>query len=130
MIKYKSTRGSDKRLTAAGAIIAGIAEDKGLYVPETIPVLPMNIEKMKGMPYKEVAYNIIKSFFDDFTDDEMRACVNGRLRRKIRSRRCCSRCKSGRRTFPRALSRKNGGVQGYGAFDPAVPSHNCGQERE
>lgn len=77
MIKYKSTRGSDKRLTAAGAIIAGIAEDKGLYVPETIPALPMNIEKMKGMPYKEVAYNIIKSFFDDFTDDEMRACVNG-----------------------------------------------------
>lgn len=40
MIKYKSTRGSERRLSAASAIIAGIAEDKGLYVPESVPALP------------------------------------------------------------------------------------------
>ncbi len=77
MIKYKSTRGSEKRLSAASAIIAGIAEDKGLYVPETVPALPMSIDNMKGMTYKETAYSIIKSFFDDYTDEEMKACVDG-----------------------------------------------------
>ena len=54
MIKYKSTRGSERRLSAASAIIAGIAEDKGLYVPESVPALPMDIEDMQKMNYKEI----------------------------------------------------------------------------
>lgn len=77
MIKYKSTRGSERRLSAASAIIAGIAEDKGLYVPESVPALPMDIEDMQKMNYKEIAYTIIRSFFDDYTDEEMKACVDG-----------------------------------------------------
>ena len=77
MIKYKSTRGSERRLSAASAIIAGIAEDKGLYVPESVPALPMDIEDMQKMNYKEIAYTIIRSFFDDYTDEEMKTCVDG-----------------------------------------------------
>ncbi len=77
MIKYQSTRGSVKKLTAAGAIIAGIAEDKGLYVPEEIPSLPEKFSSMRGMKYKEVAHSIIKAFFSDYTDEEMKACVSG-----------------------------------------------------
>ena len=49
MIKYKSTRGSERRLSAASAIIAGIAEDKGLYVPESVLALPMDIEDMQKL---------------------------------------------------------------------------------
>ena len=59
MIKYKSTRGSINTKTAAQAVIKGIAEDKGLYVPETVPQPPVSIEELAEMPYKEVAYNII-----------------------------------------------------------------------
>ena len=77
MIKYKSTRGSINTKTAAQAVIKGIAEDKGLYVPETVPQLPVSIEELAEMPYKEVAYNIIGSLFTDFTDEEMRYCVDG-----------------------------------------------------
>ena len=77
MIKYQSTRGSVKKLTATGAIIAGIAEDKGLYVPEEIPSLPEKFSSMRGMKYKEVAHSIIKAFFSDYTDEEMKACVSG-----------------------------------------------------
>ena len=77
MRKYQSTRGSEKRLAAAGAVIAGIAEDKGLYVPDEIPELPFDIENMTGLKYKEVAFKVIKSFFDDYTDEEMKACVDG-----------------------------------------------------
>ena len=77
MIKYKSTRGSENIKTAAQAVIQGIAEDKGLYVPDEIPQLPLQIEELAEMPYKEVAYNIIGALFTDYTDEEMRACVDG-----------------------------------------------------
>ncbi len=77
MITYKSTRGSKNYKSAAQAVIQGIAEDKGLYVPESVPALPMPIEDMIGMPYKEVAYHIIKTFFDDYTDEEIKYCTDG-----------------------------------------------------
>ncbi len=70
-MKYESTRGSQLKKTGAQAIIQGIAEDKGLYVPETVPALPFNIEEMKGKSYKETAMKVIGAFFDDFTDEEM-----------------------------------------------------------
>lgn len=77
MIKYQSTRGSENKKTAAQAVIKGIAEDKGLYVPDSIPSLPETVSQMKGKPYKDIAYSIIKAFFTDYTRDEMRACVDG-----------------------------------------------------
>ena len=64
MIHYQSTRGSKYIKTSAQAIIAGIAEDKGLYVPSEIPALPFEIDDMVGKPYKEVAYRIIKAFIE------------------------------------------------------------------
>lgn len=77
MIRYESTRGSKNYKTAAEAVIQGIAEDKGLYVPQQIPKLPMPIEQLVGKSYKEVAYEIIKTFFDDYTDEEMKYCTDG-----------------------------------------------------
>ena len=77
MIMYESTRGSQRYKTAAQAVIKGIAEDKGLYVPHEVPPLPMPIEDMVGMPYKQVAFEIIRTFFDDYTDEEMKYCTDG-----------------------------------------------------
>lgn len=77
MIKYMSTRGSKDVKTAAQAIIKGIAEDKGLYVPDSIPSLPFDPADMIGKPYKEIAKAIIASFFTDYTDAELQACVDG-----------------------------------------------------
>ena len=76
-MKYESTIGSRLKKTGAQAIIQGIAEDKGLYVPETIPALPFNIEEMKGKSYKEIAFKVIGAFFDDFTSEEMGYCIDG-----------------------------------------------------
>lgn len=76
-MKYQSTRGSRNTKTAAQAVIQGIAEDRGLYVPAQIPAFPGKIEDMVGKPYKEVAFKIIKAFFDDYTDEEMQHCVDG-----------------------------------------------------
>jgi len=77
MMKYQSTRGSKNRLSSAKAIIRGIAEDKGLYVPEEIPALPFDLTELAGKTYQEVAFHIIKSFFDDYTDEELQRCVDG-----------------------------------------------------
>ncbi len=77
MIQYQSTRGSRNIKTAAQAVIQGIAEDKGLYVPDQIPALPKKIEELVGRPYKEIAYEIIGAFFTDYTEEEMQHCVNG-----------------------------------------------------
>ena len=77
MIQYQSTRGSKNIKTAAQAVIQGIAEDKGLYVPDQIPALPKKIEELVGRPYKEVAFEIIGAFFTDYTKEEMKHCVDG-----------------------------------------------------
>lgn len=77
MIKYNSTRGSKNVKTAAQAVIQGIAEDKGLYVPDSVPALPKKIEELSGKSYKEIAYEIIGTFFTDYTAEEMQACVDG-----------------------------------------------------
>lgn len=76
-MKYKSTRGSIYTKTAPEAIIAGLAEDKGLYVPDSFPQLPFKIEDMQGKTYKEIAFQVMKAFFPDYIDTEMKHCVDG-----------------------------------------------------
>ena len=76
-IQYISTRGSQRKREAAEAVIQGIAEDNGLFVPDFIPALPFEIETMKERPYRDFAFEIIRCFFTDYADDEIRACVNG-----------------------------------------------------
>lgn len=73
---YKSTRGSIKYKNSGQAIIAGLAEDKGLYVPVNIPPLPFSLEEGKEMSYRQVAKKIIGAYFDDFTEEEIAFCVD------------------------------------------------------
>ena len=77
MIKYESTRGSKNTLSSAAAVIQGIAEDKGLYVPDHIPALPFEIKDMQGKSYKEIAKAVIGAFFTDYTPEEMQHCIDG-----------------------------------------------------
>ena len=63
---YKSTRSADKTVTASYAILKGLAEDGGLFVPETIPVLDKSLKELAGMSYGEVAYEVMKLFLTDF----------------------------------------------------------------
>ena len=77
MIKYESTRGSKNTLSSAAAVIQGIAEDKGLYVPDHIPALPFEIKDMQGKSYKEIAKAVIGAFFTDYTSEEMQYCIDG-----------------------------------------------------
>ena len=75
-LKYKSTRGSQERLTASMAVISGIAKDGGLFVPESIPKLSVGVSDLIGKNYKEIAYCVLKEFFDDYTEEELKSCID------------------------------------------------------
>lgn len=74
-IKYKSTRGNSEKITSAGAILQGLAKDKGLYVPVDFPVIDKSFDEMKDMEYKEVAYYILNKFLSDYTEDELKDSI-------------------------------------------------------
>ncbi|MBR0104322.1 MAG: threonine synthase [Firmicutes bacterium] len=76
-MKYIGTRDKSFEVTASQAIIKGICPDGGLFVPEEMPVLGKSIEEFKGLSYKELAFEILKAFLDDFTDEEISYAVNG-----------------------------------------------------
>lgn len=99
MTQYKSTRGSKDIKTGAQAIIAGLAEDRGLYVPDQVPVLPFNLQSLSSLKYKEVAFKVIKSFFDDYTDEEIQHCIDGAYTDKFEAPDVVSVVKSGDASF-------------------------------
>ncbi len=77
MITYKSTRGGVENITAAEAILKGIADDGGLFVPEYIPEMDFSLDEMKEMEYRELAYNIMKQYFGDFSKEDLQSCIDG-----------------------------------------------------
>ena len=72
---YKSTRSNDVKVTASQAILKGLAEDGGLFVPESIPALEADMDTLAGMSYQETAYEVMKQFLTDFTEEELKNCI-------------------------------------------------------
>lgn len=75
-LKYLSTRTKGVSLSASEAILKGLSDDGGLFVPESIPALGTSIEELANMSYQEVAYEVMSKFFDDFTKEELTNCIN------------------------------------------------------
>lgn len=65
-MKFLSTRGKDCALSAAEAIVKGLAFDGGLYVPETFPDLSGEIKNMLDASYSERALKVIGSFLTEY----------------------------------------------------------------
>ena len=62
-MKYVSTRGAAPVLGFADVLLAGLATDGGLYVPETWPTLPP-LADLRGRPYAEVAVEVMWPFVE------------------------------------------------------------------
>ena len=73
---YNSTRDSKVSVTSAKAISKGISSEGGLFVPESIPSFDKSLEELSKMSYKEVAYEVMKLMLDDFTEEELKACID------------------------------------------------------
>lgn len=76
-IMYKSTRDSKDKVSASQAILKGLADDGGLFVPEQIPALDVELSALSGLSYKETAYEVMKLFLTDFTKEELWYCIDG-----------------------------------------------------
>jgi threonine synthase len=74
-VLYKSTRGKEETVTASEAILKGLSEDGGLYVPTVIPTLDLPLSALAGMTYQEIAYEIMSRFLTDFTEEELKNCI-------------------------------------------------------
>ena len=73
---YKSTRNGEKTVTASEAILKGLADDGGLFVPVSIPKLDVSLDELKDMSYQETAYAVMKQFITDFTEEELKNCID------------------------------------------------------
>lgn len=72
---YSSTRNAEEKVTASQAILKGLAENGGLFVPDSIPSLEVPVEKLADMSYQETAYEVMKLFLSDFTEEELKNCI-------------------------------------------------------
>lgn len=74
-VLYKSTRGKGNPVSASEAILKGIASDGGLYVPTYIPKPRLSLEEMKKLDYKGLVYEIMKDYLSDFSEAELKKCI-------------------------------------------------------
>ena len=74
-LMYQSTRSEGTKVTASQAILKGLADDGGLFVPVSIPKLDVSLEDISKMTYQETAYEVMKLFFTDFTENELKTCI-------------------------------------------------------
>jgi threonine synthase len=74
---YSSTRSNKEKLTFSEAVVRGIAPDGGLYVPSNFPKLDIFNEENLNLSYQEIAKKVLSLFAQDFTEEEINACVYG-----------------------------------------------------
>ena len=75
-MEYISTRGGGAPVSAARAILKGLASDGGLFVPNQIPAVDEAfIKSLLPLSYQERAKKIISLYLTDFTADEVSKCV-------------------------------------------------------
>lgn len=74
-LMYQSTRSNSDPITASQAILKGLADDGGLYVPMSIPKLNLSMKELSDLTYQQTAYEVMKLFLTDFTDEELKSCI-------------------------------------------------------
>ncbi|EAU41203.1 threonine synthase [Fulvimarina pelagi HTCC2506] len=77
-MEYVSTRGEAPRLGFADTLLAGLAGDGGLYVPNAWPQLSQEtIRSFRGRPYSEIAYEVMAPFVgEDIAADDLKSMID------------------------------------------------------
>ena len=77
-MNYQCTRDKEEIKTAAEAIVKGLADNGGLYVPVEKPeITPEDLAALSKMTYNDRAKFILGRYLTDFTKEELDACVDG-----------------------------------------------------
>jgi len=82
---YKSTRNDKNVVTASQAILQGLADDGGLYVPIEQPTISLDFSELQHFTYQEVAYKILAAYYTDFTEQELKTCIANAYNEKFES---------------------------------------------
>ena len=68
-MNYYSTNGKAPIADLRKAVVKGLAEDRGLYMPEKIKILPkIFFDNIQDMSFQQIAYNVASAFFGDDVD--------------------------------------------------------------
>lgn len=76
VMNYVSTRGKAPAVSAAEAILQGLATDGGLYVPDQWPTLDFDLDQLAQLSYQELAVKVLSAFLPDFTLAEVQEVVD------------------------------------------------------
>ena len=70
-MKYYSTNGKAPIADLQKAVVKGLAEDRGLYMPERIEKLPKAFfDNIQDMTFQDIAYNVASNFFGEDVDED------------------------------------------------------------
>ena len=70
-MNYYSTNGKAPIADLQKAVVKGLAEDRGLYMPEEIKILPkVFFDNIQEMPFQQIAYNVASAFFGEDVDQD------------------------------------------------------------
>ena len=75
-VLYRSTRGNEESVSASKAILEGLASDGGLFVPQALPSFDKALDEFAQMDYRQTAYEVMKLLLTDFTEEELRYCID------------------------------------------------------
>ena len=73
---YHSTRDNSVKYTSKQAILKGLCEDGGLFVADELPAASVDIKACMSMKYEDIAFTVFKALLPDFSDEELRDCVD------------------------------------------------------
>ena len=76
-MKYYRTNGKAPEADLHKAVVKGLAEDKGLYMPETLKKLPQDFfDNIQDMSFQEISYRVADAFFgEDVPADTLKKIV-------------------------------------------------------
>lgn len=75
-INYCSTRDASEKKSASQAILQGLSKDGGLFVPEQLPAIKLDFHALAEQSYQEVALKILSAFLTDFSETELKDCID------------------------------------------------------
>ncbi len=75
-MKYKSTRGQVEPVDFQDAVLMGLAEDRGLLIPETIPDVSDRLVAWRDLSYNELAFEVFDRFVGDIPRGDLRDLVD------------------------------------------------------
>ena len=91
-MKYISTRNKEKIVSVSEAIIQGLADDGGLYIPQALDQ-KVDLASTLKMSYLELAQYILSLFLSDFSHEQIQQCVQNAYQNSFENNEVAPLCK-------------------------------------